>query len=155
MHPSDLKPLQLLNNQIGIHNNRLECYNFAARETDVLVLKALFSQLIETSYLCQEELAREVYKLGGIPEKNTLPYIEFFKAWVDIKSALKRKDHAAILNSCAYEEGLVLRSYEKTLLAGHEETTTQQQNIFHKQYNILRTDHDKVNNLRNVLLKAA
>src|SRR5688572_7916568 len=106
MHPADQKPLQLLNNLIGVNNNRLECFNFAAKETDVTVLRVLFNRLLDTSYLCREELAREVYKLGGIPEQGTVPYVEFFTAWVDVKTALTRNDHAAILNSCAYEEGV-------------------------------------------------
>jgi uncharacterized protein (TIGR02284 family) len=154
MHPADKKPLQLLNNLIGINNNRLECYSFAEKETDVAVLKVLFGRLLETSYICREELIHEVYKLGGIPEEGTVPYFEFFKAWVDVKSALTRNDHAAILNSCAYEEGVVLKSYENVLKTGQDAVTRQHQQIFNKQYEVLCADHEKVMNLRDVLVKS-
>ena len=151
MHPSDQKPLNLLNNLIGVNNNRIECYNFAANATDVTVLKILFSRLLDTSYFCREELAKEVYKLGGVPEEGTVPFAEHIAAWVDIKSALSRKDHAAILSSCDYEEGVVLKSYKNVLNVEDDKLTYQQQQIFHKQYDILRADHEKVRNLRNVI----
>jgi uncharacterized protein (TIGR02284 family) len=151
MHPSDQKPLTLLNNLIGVNNNRIECYNLAFKFTDVAVLKILFSRLLDTSFFCREELAREVYKLGGIPEEGTVPFAEHIAAWVDIKSALNRKDHAAILSTCDYEEGVVLKSYKNVLNTDEDLLTYQQQQIFHKQYDILQADHEKVKNLRNVI----
>jgi uncharacterized protein (TIGR02284 family) len=154
MHPADQKPISLLNDLIGVNNNRIECYNFATGETDVTVLKVLFKRLLETSYLCRDELAREVYKLGGVPEESTLPYVEFFKAWVDVKNALTRNDHAALLNSCAFEEGVVLRSYASALITGHRAITTQQQQILSQQYQAMKADHEKVTNLRDVLVKS-
>jgi uncharacterized protein (TIGR02284 family) len=155
MHPADQQPLQLINSLIGVNNNRIECFNFAASETDVSVLKILFNRLVETSYLCREELVKEVYKLGGVPEEGTVPYFEFFKAWVAVKSAITRNDHPAILDSCAYEEGVVLRIYENILRAGKEKINNYQDQMFHRQYEILRADKEKVNNLRGILSKAA
>jgi len=155
MHPGDEKPLQRLNQLIGVNNNRIECLNFAAMETDVSVLKVLFSRLVDTSIICREELVKEVYKLGGIPEEGTVPYFEFFKAWVEVKSAISRNDHRAILGSCAYEEGVVLRSYETVIRQGEEELNTQQHRLFSRQYEQLLADHERVHNLLGVLEKAA
>src|SRR5687767_11239306 len=115
MHPSDQKPLTVLKNLIVLNNDRLEGYNYASNETDISVLKVLFSRLTETSMQCREELCREVYKLGGTVPETATGIGDFEKAWQQIREALNKNDHKALLESCYLEEFMAFKSYEYAL----------------------------------------
>ncbi len=151
MHPSDYKPLTVLQNLIVINNERLEGYDNATKETDVSVLKVLFSRLTETSIQCREELCREVYKLGGTPPVGTTEIGDFDKAWHQIRSALGSNDHKALLDSCYIEEFMAYKSYEYALRYYQDHITSQHLSLFSKQKEMLKEDQLKVKNLRDVL----
>ena len=153
MHPSDRKPIEILNTLVGVNNNRIECYNFVATKTDISVLQVLFSRLTETSLQCREELIQEIYKLGGKPQDGTLGTREFFKAWIDVHAALSRQDHKGILESCCYEEGVVIRTYEQMMRREADKIPGYQQQLLSRQYDVLRSDKEKVDNLMSVLVK--
>src|SRR5947199_10560002 len=112
---SDQKSVEVLNHLIMINNDRLEGYDSASRETDISILKVLFSRLTETSQECREELCKEVYKLGGTPVNEVGAPGDFGKAWTEIKNALQKNDHKAILTSCYLEEFMTVKSYEYAL----------------------------------------
>jgi uncharacterized protein (TIGR02284 family) len=80
---------------------------------------------------------------------------DFFKAWMDMMAAIGKKDHKAILNSCVYEEGVVLQKYEEAILEEDESLTTQHYRLFSKQHELLLADHNKVRNLLEVLGKGS
>jgi uncharacterized protein (TIGR02284 family) len=153
MHPADQKPIEILNTLVGVNNNRIECYHFVATKTDISVLQVLFWRLTETSLQCREELVQEIHKLGGKPQDGTLGTREFFKAWLDVHAALSRQDHKAILESCCYEEGVVIKTYEQMLKNELDRIPGYQQQLLCRQYEVLRADSMKVNNLRNALVK--
>src|SRR4051812_38541611 len=153
MHPSDYKPLTVLNNLLVINNERLEGYDFASKETDVSVLKVLFERLTETSIQCREELCREVYKLGGVPPGDK-PGGDFDKAWSEIRGALSANDHKALLDSCFIEEFMAYKSYEYALRYYQNHITSQHVELFTRQHSMLMEDHRKVKNLRAVLISA-
>jgi uncharacterized protein (TIGR02284 family) len=150
---TDQKPFEILNQLILINHDRIEGYSYASRETDVAVLKALFSRLTETSLQFEEELCREVYKIGGRPQEGAIASVDFFKAWMEVMAAIGKNDHKAILNSCFYEEGVVIRTYEEALRIEDENITTQQQLLINRQYNLLTADQEKVKNLLDVLVR--
>jgi uncharacterized protein (TIGR02284 family) len=150
---TDQKPLEILNNLIVVNNDRMQGYHYAARETDASILKELFSRLQESSWQFKTELCREVYKLGAAPVEGNVASPDFFKAWMDVMTAIGKGDHKAILNSCVYEEGVVLKKYEEALLEEDEHITTQQHLLFNKQHHLLLADNEKVKNLFGVLVK--
>jgi uncharacterized protein (TIGR02284 family) len=154
MHPSDLKPLKVLNNLLQINNERIQGYQQASQCTDVSVLRVLFSRLTETSLICREELLREMYKLGGKPSDENAPG-DFEIAWKNIREALRREDHKALLESCYVEEFMAYKSYEYALRYAQGNVTSQHRTLFVSHREILRDDHQKVKNLRDVLLNAA
>jgi uncharacterized protein (TIGR02284 family) len=153
MLASDKKPLDILNNLLVINNERIEGYNFAAEQTDISVLQVLFSRLTETSLACKEELCKEVYKLGGRPPQDADGPGDFNKAWGEIKTALEKNDHKAILTSCYLEEFMAMKSYEYALRYYSDHLTTQHNQLFYKQKERLKEDHDRVKNLCDLLNK--
>jgi len=155
MHPSDYKPLTVLRQLLTVNNERLEGFNFASGETDVSVLKVLFERLTETSLQCREELTREVYKLGGVPPGENSGSGEFDKAWKQIRNALNNGDHKALLESCYVEEFMAYKSYEYALRYYQDHITSQHLSLFSRQHDMLKEDHQKVKNLRDILLNAA
>ena len=66
-------PLHIFNTLIAFNNDRISGYETALRETKETDLEALFSEFIQTSITCREELITEVRRLGGIPEEKTIP----------------------------------------------------------------------------------
>jgi uncharacterized protein (TIGR02284 family) len=109
--------------------------------------------LKSTSCYFREELCKEVYKLGALPEEGTMASPDIFKAWMEVMTAIGKKDHKAILNSCAYEEGVVLKKYEEAILEEDENITTLHYKLFSKHHELLLEDHNKVRNLLNLLVK--
>jgi uncharacterized protein (TIGR02284 family) len=153
MLAADQTRVSVLNRQIQVNNNRIEGFKKASEQTDITVLKILFSRLQITSVECREELSKEVYKLGGIPETKTGHHADFPKAWNEITNALEKKDHKAILDACYLEEFMTIKSYEYALRYYDPYLTTQHNRLFIKQKEQLNEDHKKVKNLREILLK--
>jgi uncharacterized protein (TIGR02284 family) len=150
---TDQKPFEVLNDLITINTERIEGYNFATQAADVSVLKDLFARLTETSLICRQELVKEVYKLGGVPNEITPP-VNFLDALREVKTAIVFKDHKAILSSCDHEEKEVIRSYEEALMLEDVHFTTQHHLLFSKHYEWIKADHDKVKNLLGVLVSS-
>jgi uncharacterized protein (TIGR02284 family) len=155
MLAADEKPVEILNELILINNDRIEGYNYASKETDIEILKVLFSRLTETSLVCRKELVNEVYKLGGRPADGIHDSGEASKAWQDLKEALIYKDHLSLLKTCAKEEEIVIKTYENFINEKDENISTQQFRLFYKHQDMLHADREKVKNLLNVLLKAS
>jgi uncharacterized protein (TIGR02284 family) len=98
----------VLNSLIIINNDRIEGYKIASNETTETDLKALFSNFIETSEQCRNELVVEVSKLGGTPNEYTILIGGFFLDLMDVKVALTANNRKAILDSCKYSERVAL-----------------------------------------------
>ncbi|MFV8377038.1 PA2169 family four-helix-bundle protein [Flavobacterium sp. LB1P62] len=144
------KSIDVLNTLIEINNDRIEGYETASEETEESDLKALFSQLMKTSQNCKMELVSEVQKLGGEPIEGTRTTGKFFRVWMDVKAALTGKDRKAILNSCEYGEDVAVNTYEKALKDDIEDLTSEQREMLEAQYKLIKADHDKVKNLRDI-----
>jgi len=59
------KTIDVLNKLVEINNDRIEGYNTAASELEEEDLKTLFSQFAQTSQKCNQDLSREILRLGG------------------------------------------------------------------------------------------
>ena len=152
MDKNDLRNIHVLNTLIGINNNRIACCSYAAREIALPTLKDLFSRLNETSVQCRQELAHEVYKLGGRPLEATLATDDFLNAWMEVYAAFSRRDHKAILDSFCHEEGVVVRTYQE-VLCDENSVPSWHQPLLHRQYEALLNDSVRLKNLRNALIK--
>jgi uncharacterized protein (TIGR02284 family) len=148
------KSIDVLNKLVEINNDRIEGYETASKETQETDLKTLFSQLAQTSQDCRAELIDEVIQLGGEPVEGTTASGKFFRAWMDVKSALTGQDRKAILNSCEYGEDVAVDTYKKVLENNTEDLTEDQLTMVEEQYNLIKADHDMVKSLRDSLVES-
>jgi len=143
------KSLSELNALIEINNDRIEGYDSAIKETDETDLKNMFTQFMQTSQKCKQELVSEVQKLGGKPEGGTKTTGKLYRLFMDLKSAMTGKDREAILNSCEYGEDVAVDTYEDCMKDNSDCFTPEQQSMLKKQYEMIKADHDKVRSMRD------
>ncbi len=144
------KTIEVLNTLITINNDRIEGYETAAKETEEHDLKTFFSDLKQTSVNCNEELSREVTRLGGTATDGTKATGKFFRVWMDVKAALTGNDRKAILNSCEYGEDVAKDTYKDALENDLENLNAEQQSMIKEQHALLVADHDKVTMMRDL-----
>jgi uncharacterized protein (TIGR02284 family) len=144
------KSIDILNSLIQINNDRIEGYETASKEADETDLKTLFSHFTETSLKCKAELVAEVKRLGGKPTEGTTTSGKFYRVWMDIKSAITGSDRKAIVNSCEYGEDVAVQTYNDAL-SHSEDLTPEQLMMIKEQHSAIKTDHDKIKNLRDLM----
>lgn len=145
------KTISAFNSLIVINNDRIEGYKTAEAEAQETDLKMLFSDLMETSVQNRKELVAAVTRLGGTPDEGTRVTGKFFRVWMDVKAAFTGNDRKAILESCEYGEDVALETYNNVLIQDHVDTDSTEKNMLHKQYALLKVDHDKVKHLLDTI----
>lgn len=148
----DQKTIDVLNNLIQINNNRIEGYEIAARETEEAELKDLFGEFITTSQNCNSELVSEIILLNGAPTDDGTITGKFFQIWMDVKNAFTNNDRESIISSCEYGEDMAKISYEKTLENDAEYLSARQLIMIQDQLAMLNEDHDKVKEMRDIIV---
>lgn len=143
------KTIEAFNTLIVINNDRIEGYKTAEAEAKETDLKMLFSDLMQTSVDCRKELVAGVTKLGGTPDEGTSATGKFFRFWMDIKAAINDSDRKTILTSCECGEDEILKTYKKVLIQDHQYINTTGQDMLNKHHALLKSDHDKVKQLRD------
>jgi uncharacterized protein (TIGR02284 family) len=71
---------------------------------------------------------------------------------MDVKAALSGNDRKTILDSCEYGEDVILKVYKKILIEDHQDTSSTEQDLLNKHYALLKSDHDKVKDLRELII---
>src|SRR5512140_3160206 len=94
------KTIDVLNKLVEINNDRIEGYDTASNNTEDQELKTMFANFARTSLTCKNDLVAEIHRLGGKPTEGTRVSGKFYRAWMDIKTALTGHDRKAILNLC-------------------------------------------------------
>ena len=147
------KTIEALNSLIVINNDRVEGYKTASEEAKETDLKMLFSELMQTSLDARKDLLAEVKNLGGVPDEGTRVTGKFFRVWMDVKAALTGSDRETILDSCVYGEQVALDAYKKVLIEDHQDTNSTEQQMLNKHYAHLKADHDRVKQLRDLMVE--
>ncbi len=145
------KKIEVFNTLIVINNDRIEGYKTAEAEAKETDLKMLFSDLMETSVQNRKELVAEVQRLDGTPDEGTRTTGKFFRVWMDVKAAFSGNDRKVILDSCEYGEDVILETYKDALTENFQDNESYEKDILNKHYNLLKLDHDKVKNLRDII----
>jgi uncharacterized protein (TIGR02284 family) len=146
------KTIHVLNTLIISNNDRIKGYLAAAKETEEQDLKSLFTQLITTSQKCNQELIKEVKKLGGeiIEEKFTSG--NFLCLWIDvIKAALLCNDRKVILKSFEYGEEITVETYYRVLRNNMKDITAEQQIMINAQHTLIKEDYNNIKFMRDAL----
>lgn len=148
------KTIDALNKLVEINNDRIEGYEKAYENTEEKELKSLFSKFEQTSRECLDELENEIKKLGGKVTEGTNVSGNFFRAWMDVKSALTGNDRKAIFKSCEYGEEQADETYQSVLDDESEHLNSQQLTIIKEQHDLLKSDQSTINNFKNALVEA-
>ena len=151
METSNEKLTECLNDLIRINNDRIEGYEKASKEAEVLDvdLKALFAKMSSESRTYRDELSAEVVKLGGEPATDTTTSGKFYRVWMDVKSAFTGKDRKAILENCEFGEDAAQDAYQKALESDTIMNTEVRQ-LISNQKDSLRTSHDAIKKYRDL-----
>jgi|SRR6185436_16796886 len=145
------KSADVLNKLIRIHNDRMEGYDRASKETNENDLKILFAAHASTSKQFREELAKQVISNAEEPKTDTSVPGKVYHAWMDVRAALSSNDRKAVLKSCEYGEDVAVKAYEEVLSDNINDITSEQHQIVRRQYNTVKAQHDKIRTLRDMV----
>lgn len=145
------KTIDVLNTLIEVHNERMNVYETASKETHDTYLKSLLNGLHKTSERCKKELAEDVEKLGGKPTNATDLTGKLFMVWMDIKAAFTRNERKPILDSCVIGEDEALSVYKQVIEENAEHLSAEHQKMVNRHYDLLKEDHDHVKSSRDLI----
>ena len=148
------KTIDALNDLVEINNDRIKGYEKAAENTEVRDLKELFSNFKKTSMKCLGELESEINQFGGKVTEGTNVSGKFFRAWMEVKSALKGNDRKTILNSCLYGEKNADETYQRILNDESEHLSPRQRTMIKEQHSLLKADKNIIKLMLNDKVEA-
>ena len=137
-----------LNKLVEINNDRTTGYERAVDETEDSMLKSLFTKFASQSRSYRSELEGLVRSHGEEPVSGTTTSGKFYRAWMDIKSALTGKDRKAIIASCEYGEDVAKETYED-VLKNTEEMPSEVRSVVERQYSEITDAQNQVRTLRD------
>lgn len=148
------KMIDILNSLVEVHNDRIEGYQIALKESEKAFLEEgdlqrLFTSFIVTSENCKDSLINEITKHGGNPVNGTNTLSKMYRKWMDIKFALTCNDRYTILKSCEHGEGIALEIYNNVIKNNSSELKVYQQKLLGTHYKILKAEKEKVMELFN------
>lgn len=143
------KSTEALSELIVINNDRYEGYKTAAEETDDSDLKSLFTKFSAQSQSFSEELRKLVVPTDEAPKRDETKLSgKFYRAWMDVKSALTGKNRKTILSSCETGEDVALKTYND-VLESPEGISPELLTLIRKQKNELQQSHDLIKSMRD------
>jgi len=114
-------------------------------------LKSLFEQYSQQRHRFATELQTQAHNLGeSKPEKSSSAAGAMHRAWINLKSAVTSGDDKAILNECERGEDSAVHEYEEAMNDGLTGTARE---IVARQFNEIRSAHDRVKQLRDIAKK--
>ncbi len=145
------RSIEILNSLIQINNDQTEGYEHAAEDTDDEDLKSLFFNFASISRRINDDLIDEVEALDGIPVGGTTTSGRAFTLWMNIKSALIKKDLNAILKSCKEGEDWAVKVYQSVLEIESEFLTADHLEMIRYQLEVLRKNYHTIKELLDEL----
>ncbi len=146
--------IEILNDLIEIHNDRIKGYTRAIdelKEGDE-DLKTIFAVLIDESRKARMVLGHEVQALGGNIEDDTTNSGKIYRAWMDVKAVFTGHSRQTVLENCEFGEDAAQKAY-KTALA-EEDLPSFLKEILIDQQQELKASHDEIKALRDVEAEA-
>lgn len=143
------KKAKVLGELVIINNDRYEGYNKAAEQTSDADLKSLFTKFSVQSKNFSSDLRKLIPFSEDAPKRDeTTVSGKFYRAWMDVKSALTAKDRKAVLSSCEFGEDVAKKTYDD-VLDNPEDIPTDVLALIKKQRSELQQGHDTIKALRD------
>lgn len=90
-----------------------EGYKLSSENVKNLALKNLFSQYAEQRARFLNDLRAEVARLGGDPDEGGTALGKAHRGWINVRTAITKKDDQAIVNEVLNGEKVALKDYQE------------------------------------------
>jgi uncharacterized protein (TIGR02284 family) len=140
-----------INNLIETLKDGQEGFRQAAEAVKDPQLKSLFQGYSEQRSRFARELQTEAGRLGETkPEKSGSASGAVHRAWINLKSVATSGDDAAILAECERGEDSAVSEFKEAM---EDDIPGSLQQIVSRQYNEVKSAHDRIKNLRDIAKK--
>jgi uncharacterized protein (TIGR02284 family) len=114
-------------------------------------LKSLFQQYSQQRHRFATQLQSQAQSLGEFrPEKSSSIAGVMHRAWINLKSAVTSGDDKAILSECERGEDSAVHEFEEAM---HDGLSGQAHEVVSRQFNEIKSAHDRVKQLRDTAKK--
>lgn len=141
--------VEILNDLVKIHNDRIAGYERAIKETPAedSDLKHLFTSFIADSHQYKLALATEIQTYARDIENTTTTGGDIHRAWINVKAFFSGNNPKAVLEECEFGEDATQKAYQSAL--NDENLPAYIIDILSEQELRLKAAHDKVKALRD------
>ncbi|MBS7563428.1 PA2169 family four-helix-bundle protein [Mucilaginibacter sp. Bleaf8] len=142
--------VETLNDLIKIHNDRIQGYERAIKETpeEQTELKQLFTSFIGDSHQFKLALATEVQAFARDIENTTSTSGDIHRTWINLKTFFTGHTTKSVLEECEFGEDATQKAYKSALAEEHLPAYIKE--ILTNQEVNLKAAHDKVKQLRDL-----
>ena len=112
------KAIELLNDLIHIHKDRIMGYEKAIKELKDPTLqgvRVIFMERADESRNFNSELSETVIRLGGEPATETTPFGNLYRVWMDLKTTLTGGSIKSVFELCEFGEDVAVKTYDKAI----------------------------------------
>ena len=139
--------ISTLNNLITTSKDGEGGFRTCAENVKNPTLKAFFEQKAERCHEGAVQLQQIVREMGGDPETSGSMSAAMHRFWLNIRGAISGMDDHAILDECERGEDSAKAAYEDAL---KEDLPGDVRRVVENQYREVKTNHDRIKELRNV-----
>ena len=140
--------ISTINDLIETLKDGQEGFRQAAEAVEDPELKSLFNEFSLQRARFAGELQRDAIGLGeSKPEKHGSAAGSMHRAWIDLKSAITKRDDHAILAECERGEDSAIKEYQEAM--EEEELSAPIREIISRQYGEIKKAHDRIKQLRD------
>jgi len=147
------KAVEVLNDLVKIHNDRIQGYERATVEVEDADLKQLFTSFIGDSHKFKLALATEVQTFHKDIENTTSSSGDIHRTWLNVKAFFSGHTTKSVLEECEFGEDATQKAYKSAI--EDEGVPAYIKDILTEQEVNLKAAHDKVKALRDAERQAS
>jgi uncharacterized protein (TIGR02284 family) len=144
MATSDSKAIAALNELITVCKDGADGYHSAGKDVETGALKDLFESFAQQRSQFVSALLPEVHRLDTEAARTGSVAGCVHRSWMNVKSAVTRKDAHAVLAECERGERAAVKQYEAAL---KEPLPAETRALLEKQYAQVKQAHERVQTL--------
>jgi uncharacterized protein (TIGR02284 family) len=142
--------ISTINDLIETLKDGQEGFRQAAEAVEDPELKSLFHEYSLQRSRFAGELQSEALRLGETrPEDSSSAAGAMHRTWINLKSAIAKRDNHAILAECERGEDSAVKEYKEAM--EDADLTAPVREIISRQYTEVKTAHDRVKQLRDAM----
>jgi uncharacterized protein (TIGR02284 family) len=142
------KTISTINDLIETLKDGQEGFRQAAEAVKNPELKSLFNKFSMQRSRFAGELQSQAVALGeSKPEDSSSAAGAMHRAWIDLKSAIAKRDDHAILAECERGEDSAVKEYKEAMEEGNLSAPVRE--IISRQYAEVQSAHDRIKQLRD------